>query len=482
MTSGSSVHSEVQNKIRDVERQTNGLDESILSLERQITSFGEEREQAFTQLADIYSPELSSQSIAKIKQLPDIQKEINEAFAEKQRRRVEIEKYMADSQSQRKESESGLDSITQQLNKKIAERDNLRKQVAGSLGKIPEYTTLASVAQTQNEVLHKYTQRLTEEKTHVDEKLAAYRGNKLFMELVSKKFDTNEYTSGKIMKWFDSWRARRFEKTQTGEETTFRAMRDTYNSLISRVKLMELEIGKREEQLQKTVSEMRVYEEELSEKTGLTQVMQAGAKIEANKRDALAKIEKLDKDYKRYSDERAEMDSAKDPYHTQLTDKLKELLQGEDIADLKARARKYPGTADDTLVVRIEEIDMTLSELKEKAKEKKSERDNLAEKLDGLKIIERKARQYTSSDDYYSGSFDIGSLITGYVLGKSDSHHYNPTSIASTIESSHHVRQPEYHSSYTPSYNSPSHSSPSFSSHSIGGGMGGFSSSHSIGR
>ena len=93
--------------------------------------------------------------------------------------------------------------------------------------------------------------------------------------------------------------------------------------------------------------------------------------------------------------------------------------------------------------------------------------------MSGLRDIERKASRYTSSDDYYPSSFDAGSLITGYLLGN-----MSASSVSSTIESDHHVREPE--PVYTPSYSSPSSSdwssnssSNSSSDFSSGGGCGG---------
>ncbi|MEI7718466.1 MAG: hypothetical protein WCI72_01245 [archaeon] len=463
MVSGQSVYETVRSKVREVESQSGDLDATLRANEKRILALNEERGQMYIKLADIFSPDISGESVAKIKQLPEIQKEADTVFAERQKRRIEIEGAMGQNQAQRQELESKLGDITGKLNETISERDGLKEKAFKSLSELPEYTALRADAEKQDATLKKYSQRLEEKKAEAESNLPNFEGNKLFMYLVDREFNPKEKPRGLIGK-LDTWVA---------GIIGFEENKAAYDSLRTMPELMSLNINQRNEVLQETVVQLRKYEGQVSEEVGLTKVMQGEAKLRTTRNVVASQIEKADSLYQQYSDERAKIDSTKDPYRAELKSRVIDLLNGEDVAQLKEMARKFPGSDDDNLVAKIEAIDVELELVKDRTKNVKKSRDALSEKLSGLRDIERKASRYTSSDDYYEG-VDVGSLLTGYFAGS-----HSSTSIASTIERSH---REVYHAPPAPVY----HSSPSrssYSSHSIGGGFsGGGGGSHSIGR
>jgi hypothetical protein len=190
----------------------------------------------------------------------------------------------------------------------------------------------------------------------------------------------------------------------------------------------------------------------------------------------LSDIDQLDALYKKLDDERKDAENIKGSYYTQAKDKLKAILNGEDIATLKKQAKSTPGTEDDKLVDRLEAIETGITDNKSESKLTAVKRDAIAEKLTGLQKIDRdySSKEYDSSRSYFERGFDIDSLLKLYLVGK-----LTHTDMWSKIDNEQKFTpKPTYHSSSD--YSSPSHHSTSSysggfssSSHSSGGSFGG---------
>jgi len=468
MVSGRTIHSRVTEKVREAENEVDGFERDIFNTEKKIGNLSEVREKAYTALADIYSPELTPQALTKVRSLPDVQRVVNQAFAEKQARREQVESLMKGSKEGRIALEERLSSVMTDLESSNSQAKDLRKKAVETLGKTVTYVEATKSAQAQEEVIQTHSRLAEEVKVDAKGKLPAYENNKLFMYLVDGGFNPKERHSGIIGK-VDSWVA---------NIIGFAEQKASYDHLVTMPELMANEVAQRKEVLENVLVEIKKQEGEVAQSVGLITVNEKISDIATKRRDIELQIAKLDNAYDSYCAERKEMDSAKDPYHAGLTEKLKGILQDDSLEQLKERARLHPGTEDDQLVYRIEEIEGEIKTLKLSIREIKARRDESTERLSGLKTISRKTGNYTSSDDYYSGSFDIDSLLTGYILGK-----HSASSVASTVESSHKVKEPEYTPTYHHSSSSSSWGSGSSSwgggGFSIGGGLsggGGFSS------
>ena len=301
------------------------------------------------------------------------------------------------------------------------------------------------------------TKAVESKKAEAARELPAFENDRLFMYLVNKNYDGK---SRGIVGFFDRFVAR---KTGYFESQS----RQNYDHLKTMPELMERGLSEMKEKTTPTLAERDKRYHEVAKGIGLVDIEEKIKGLNDEKNQIISDMEKSDSDYKSYADERAKIDGADDPYLVETKSKLKQLLEGEDISYLREQARKTPDPEDDDLVSKLEEIDEQMKTLKININKTRKERDVLNNKLDGLKQIQQKARKYNGSDDYYSGTIDIKSLLTGYVMGK-DAGSY--TSINSTLERSHKVKEPEYH--YTPS-SSTYHSSSSESYHSSSGGFGG---------
>ena len=455
MVSGSTVYKKIQEQISTLEGKVDRTGSQIDSCENKIDSLTGERETTYVSLAETYLPELTSQSVKQT--LREVQSDVQRIFQKKQNRRKELETLMASALEKKKANDDKLENITEQLNQKVAERQKLSKDVGAELSADARYTELTSQADQTKERLAKNNERLRSFKEEAKEKLSVYDANKFFSYLLRRKFGTEEYHSKGLIKKLDLWVAKKVD---------YAVSKRNYDFLKTMPELMEIEINKRQEAFDELVSKIRKREKEAADSHGLTRVIEEGSGLLKGRDELIGIIAKINDEYKAYSSERKESDSSKDSYHQEAIQKLKAFLKGDDIASLKQKARGTPGSEDDKLVARIEDIDYNVREFKDKAKGLKKQRDGLQEKLNELNDLERKYRSndYESSRSRFPSGFDIDDLIRAYLLGK-----ILMDDLWSTVKSKKDFEE-DHSYSYSSRHDDDYHSS---SSGSWGGGFGG---------
>jgi chromosome segregation ATPase len=464
MVSGSTVYKKIQEQIRTLEGNESKTSSQIEGCEKKIDSLTGERETAYVSLAEAYLPELTSQSVKQT--LREVQSDVQRIFQRKQDRRKELESFMASALDKKQTADDKLENITEQLNQKVTERQKLSKDVGAELSADSRYTGLVSQADQTKERLSKNNERLKSFKEEAEEKLPAYDANKFFSYLLNRKFGTEEYHKKGLIKNLDSW---------VSKKVDYAVSKRNYDFLKTMPELMEIEIKNRQEAFEDLVSKIRKKEKEVADNYGLTTVIEEGTALLKKRDDLIGLIAKINEEYKNYSSERKESDSTKDSYHQEAIQKLKAFLKGDDISDLKQKAKSTPGSEDDQLVARLEEIDGDVRGFKDKSKGLKKERDALQEKLSALSDMERKYRSndYESSRSQFPSGFDIDALIIGYILGRN-----SIDSVWDTIKNKQDFEE-DHSYSYSSSSSDDHHSSGSFGSgfgggsHSSGGGFGG---------
>ena len=446
---GDEVYKDLKEKVREVEKKHEQVTQQVYQCETEITTFTEERENCFASLALTYLPELVAEDVKNT--LRGVQEEVQKIFRQKQDRRKTIEQEMSELQEQKQEKQQTLEEITGKLNVKGEERDRLREEIGKELDAKKDYVELKSNVIESGNLLDRNKKRAGEMKQEAKEKLPQYGGNKLFMYLASRNFGTPEYTGKGIFAHLDSWVA---EIVNYGEN------RKNYDFLRTMPVLMEEKVKEKQAVFEKLNGRVTAIEKEAEDRHGLTKILEQGEELVQTRKGVIAEIGVLDGKYFDDANERKELDNTKDKYHEEAIKKLKSYLKGESISALKEQARATPGTQDDQLAGRIEEIDLRIRTLKDDAKKYAESRDSVAEKLSGLKSIQTKFSRadYESSRSYFN-DFNLTSLLAGYVLGE-----HSENDIWGHIERNQNFKPRQ-------TYSSPS--SPSYSRPSFGGGFGG---------
>lgn len=468
---GSSIYDSIEERIRKVEAEQRKASSKVYDCENQINSLVSEREKAYVTLALKYLPELSAKSVAET--LNEVQDTVQRLFAEKQRRRKTLEQEMEDLQSQKTELQAKLKSTTASLNLKVQERETMVIQIKADIAKSPEYKSLAETVEAERKRLAKNQTRLEIFSVEAEAKLGEYKQDKIFMYLLNKGFGTE--TQAKPSR-LDAWVAKLIDYSKQLEN---------YNYLTEMPAQMEAELDKRKSAFSKLASKLGIFQRKLENEHGLPNLVSEGEKLLAARNSLLEKITEYDQKYNEESQEVRELDSTKDRYHREAISRLKNYLQSAEIGKLKELARATPGTDDDLLVDRIENIDLAMREYKDTSKQAQKKRNEISHNLEGLKRIlgEFESNDYESSRSEFESDFDINTILTWYLIGK-----LSHRDVMNRIEESQHFRPRQEYHSYSSSggsssnddddssFGSSSHSSgSSFSSSgfSSGGGFGG---------
>lgn len=461
--SGSSVHKKIKKKVREVESQSEDLASQLYNVEQNLTNLTTERENCYGSLAVHYLPELDAQAVQVT--LREVRGEVEKVFREKQERRSALEKLMKENRDRNHKLEETIDATTAQIEQQAQERDKTIELISGDLQKNTNYIQRDEGAKKAEVRLQQYKKRVEEVEGEANKKLPAFEQNKIFSYLLRVGYGTTQYSRQGLRKRLDSWVA---------EKVNFDENKKCYDFLKSMPEMMKQEVARRQEELDEVVLEMKGIESDVEKQHGLPKIVAQAEKLMSQRQALIEQDKKQDEQYATYVNERGEIDGKKDPYHIQAVQQIKGFLQGEQIADLKSRARQTKGTEDDKIVDRIDSIDVEVRELKDKAKCVRLERDTISKRLDELRGVEKRFRSkdYEGSYSYFSDGFDVNTLLIGYMIGKMTS-----SDINKQIDSSQHTRTPSYHSSsdYSSSHRSSSSSSSGF------GGFGGFSSGGGFG-
>ncbi len=458
-TRGSEGERIIAAKINELQSEENELVRTINSYEKRITSLMDERENCFHTLALIYLPELSAKSVETT--LRQVQTQVKDTFRQKQSHREGLETLMKSALSDKTILEERLERVNQGLNKNSEQKDETIKRIEGYLSERSDYLKLKVEVQGKQKDLDERKTILESFKADAKRKLQAYTSNELFMYLVGRNFGKPSYSHKGLIRNRDM---------NVAKLVKWEEHKKDYDCLIMMPKLMQAEIDKRQEGYRKVASEFNRIIKEIQDNYGLTKVIKEEEKLIEDRKRILSEIEQKEEMCQKFSKERKELDSTKGDYHQRAIQKIKDFLKGDVITGLKKIAMETPDQRDDDLVDKISQIDLEVRSLKDNAKQTILSRDTVSQKLNDLNhILSRyRSNNYDGSRSYFDSSFNMDSLITGYLLGRTSSH-----SVWSGIESSQRFKSED-------SYSSSSSSSSSFD-FSSGGGCGGGSFSSGSG-
>jgi len=282
-----------------------------------------------------------------------------------------------------------------------------------------------------------------------------------FNRLVDTHYDVNNPQGNFLVQKLDCWVA---------GIIGYQEAKSNYDALKSIPGAIKKQVDREQAELDQIVKGIKDIEKEASDRHGLTTILEQGHNLDAKKKEILQKISVEDQNLTNYSQEKQELNGAKDQYHRQALDKLKFYLKSEGISALKQRAKDTPHPEDDQLVGKIELADARIKGLKEDCSKFQDQQKDLTKKLTGLREIAQNYsyQNYDSDKSYFNSDFNIDSFLIGYLSGQ-----YTAFDVNRHIGNNDHV---EYHESYSNHDSSSSDSCSNFSSGSSGFGGGGYSS------
>jgi chromosome segregation ATPase len=467
---GKSVCNTIEEKLNYLKDQSNDISSNLSSTENKINSLVITREEYFGTLAKIYLPELDAESIKST--ITSMQSNVQSIFMAKQKHRKELEAKIDEHYKNKEVLNNELSKVTAKIDDAKTKRDTLKEEALGLLHADETYKSTVEEATGLHDRVAHNTQRLEEMTAEVKQKLPAFETDKLFQYLLGRNFGTASYIGSGLAKTLDEWAAKK---------SNYLENKKSYDILNSMPNLMSVLLDSRKEKLEKLVAIGKDLEQTYSDKTGLTAIVKTGKALAEKRSKILAQIDENDSLYTQYSQDMKGHASTKDEYHVQAVQELKGYLQGQDLTDLKKKARETPSDVDDGIVDKIENVDSLILQNKSAAKELHKTHDAITEKYDALNGLLSKYRRedYDDSDSMFKSGLDIDDLLTQFLAGKiladniwSDltRHHY----VEEPPRSSYSSSSSSYGGSHSSSSDSDSHSSSGSSwGHSSGGGFGG---------
>jgi len=445
-TSGKSVRDSISVQIRSLEQDHEQHSRGLYDVQAQITTLTDQREETISQLARFYLPTLEAQAVQATGK--DLQGKVKRFFQEKQERRKKLDQSLLLSKEKSNALQEQITAIDDNLEQIVDRTKEVQRTIAEELNGNVDYVALHIQARQSQSRLDQNKKRAEVFGAEAAQKLRAYEGEKEFMYLVRRNFSTARYTESGLAQRLDTWVAK---------IVNYRENKANYSFLKSMPSAIQEEINRQQEELDPLVQKIERTEGEVRQKYKLPVILKEGEDLLQRKRIVTGNFAKEEKEFQKYAQERKDLDSKKDEYHRAALDELKSYLKGDDITDLKRRARDTPHSQDDRLVDQIETIDIRIKTLKAQAKRLQEKQTEITGSLEGLQTISRRysSKDYAASRSYFGDDLEIDTLLTGYIAGKITADAFN-----TELDQHHHWKPKETYSSYdtggyTPSYRSP---------------------------
>lgn len=462
---GSDVYNELKSEVAKVENEESSVVRALDRSRSERVDLESKREELYLKLAEIYLPALDAESVKS--SLVNARAEVKKIFEQRNAERQRISAAMEETAKERKSLTESLSSHTVSLEQIVKQRNETLKQISAHLSKDVDYSQRKNAADQAQAGLNQDKARADAFAQDSERKLPAYQGDELFNYLLNGQ-EVKPGFLGKV----DALIARLTRFSVMEEDIArlieFQKQRGTYEFLASMPAEIQERIQKQQAVLDLAVQELRKKEIEVEREYKLPEIV-ANGNSEAKERDRIiAEISQANGTYKELSQKREELSKNRDSgFYVSARNKEVELLKSFSIQMLKSTARVSPDPADDKIVAQIDSIDSELSENESTMSELRKKRTILSDHLTKARRIESTftSKDFESSRSRFDDSFNIRSLLDGYLSGR-----YSQSHVESELESNQHFKPRE-----TPSYHSSSYGSSSYrgSSNSDSGGFGG---------
>lgn len=431
---GRAVASHLKSVVQQAQERHTRLGREVAEAERRLDDLNGEEVEAFTNLAELYLPELGEDAHVLQSRLPAMRDRITSIVWEKRREIEEIEGSLAANRAARAESDAELEAVTEKIEGKAEERDACREKVEAELETIPGYAELLKETTQANERAVQAKRRLEAAAEERDDKLPAYENDRLFHYLLERKYDTPQYRGRFLAARLDGWVARK---------VNFREQARNYGLLSEVVDVMQKEVEKADVYLERKGQELLAIEKEVEDRHGFTKIMEEGEALYAERVEIVERIEGLDEAYQALVARRKELESSRGDYYRKAIEEYRAFLQSQRMEALQALARSTTTRSDDGLMQRIERLGEEADEHEKVAQQLERQQDEAAKQLRDVSQVDTWFREadYDASNSTFRSNFDLDGLIRSLFSSA-----YSAEAAFSLIRESQRFQQPRNYS------------------------------------
>ncbi len=281
--------------------------------------------------------------------------------------------------------------------------------VLSALAETEAYKAQLAAAENAEKVAHHAEQKMEFAEQDRIEKGKPYEDDPLFMYLWDRGYGTSKYKAGAIARYFDGWVARLIE---------FEKARANCAMLIEIPKRLKAHAERRRARADEDTKRLDAVEhdalqsgEPAENRTRLSDAEQALDALES-------RVEEAENKRAEILQQRAELNSGADTATTEALDLIVAALKRDDLRQLKRQAMRTPVPEDDTVVDRIEDIEIEITAVKAAVDEQKTQQAEQRKRMAEIERVRREYRQKGQQNDAWDfGDAGMLTMMLAQVLG-----------------------------------------------------------------
>lgn len=276
------------------------------------------------------------------------------------------------------------------------------------------------------------------------QKLAGYTSSVEFMHLLEREFGTSNYSGLLLFAWGDRWLARQINFVEA-KQNYQRLLNLSDASKAASQASLDMKVA--------ALAKVKAIETEISKASGLSAADSACKRAHSARDMNSSRIDVLEKQI-------SEFQRLRDSQYADMKDRLSVVLKNMSYDDLRTFVTATPTTEDDAALEALLKARRTLQQLRANESEAVAEVDRLEAKHQQAKKLMRhfESEGFDGKRRIYDSSFDVDSVVTGYLLGT-----ISQSMIDSMVRSSSMIEpEPQVYTA-PPSYSEPAQSSSSWS-------------------
>jgi hypothetical protein len=407
--SGFSVGNALQQSVQVLQGRVQECLGAVADLDRSAGEIVERRGEAFLELAKHYLPAVDQQTIAGTFQ--EVRSQLMDVLVRKQRHVRELQETLRVDEAEDSRLEKELEQVTKRLDDKVAQREELEKEVARRLENDAEFQRLSKEALVAEKELNRNESRVDEIKQEASEKLPSYEKSGLFQYLHKRGFGTSGYSKGGLTKRLDNWIARliNYNKAKRG-----------YEFLRVTPELMTQEVGRRRDQFNGLMELVEACEDRHADAVGLTEIMREGQELGQERDNLVAEIGKQHDLTDKHRQELLMLEGSRNEYYQQAVTRMKEFLAGLEEWRLEHTSRSTPDPQDDQIVAELTWLGDELEKIKQQNADLTSEQLMWKSRVGELQDIWQRFRRadFDSGRSMFHPDFDIEAHLEHFVRGQ----------------------------------------------------------------
>jgi chromosome segregation ATPase len=407
--SGRAIGQALDEAAQQIRQQLNGHGETVREVDRQIHELLDRRSSTLRDLAAHYLPDMSPETVART--FVEIRDDLLEVLARKQRRQREIEDQIATEQQVLQRTDAELAGITEQLNDKVAQREDLEARLAERLQSSDEFKHLSKQALEAEMELEHNEARVAEIESEAREKLPSFDNSRLFRYLHDTGYGTADYAGTGMTARIDRWVAKLID---------YQRARRSYDFLRITPTLMRQEVERRRTLFNGLMEQVEEIEDRVSDEIGLTEVMREGQQL-GSQRDALvARLAECQNGLLASQEQLIDLERPQNEFYQQALARMQNFLANARHAQLERQSRETPEREDDTIVAELSWLNDQLADADQRQDLLNRQRKGWDQRLGSLQELAQRFRaaEFDSRRSEFQRDFDIQRLLSELLDGR----------------------------------------------------------------